>query len=47
MDVRNIVIVWGIDNFNTLGLLRQLGSAGLNLFLLIFGHMERADLGEP
>ncbi|MBD5390260.1 ATP-grasp domain-containing protein [bacterium] len=38
MDIRNIVIVWGIDNFNTLGLLRQLGPAGLNLFLLIFGR---------
>lgn len=36
MEVNNSkIIIWGIDNFNTLGLLRQLGSAGYDLFFLI------------
>lgn len=35
--IPNTIIIWGIDNFNTLGLLRQLGSAGLNLLFLIYG----------
>ena len=30
--VNNKVVIWGPDDFNTLGLLRQLGSAG------IYGH---------
>lgn len=38
LHIPNTIIIWGIDNFNTLGLLRQLGSAGLNLFFLIYGN---------
>lgn len=34
--IPNKVIIWGIDNFNTLGLLRQLGEEA-NLFFLVLG----------
>ncbi len=34
--IPNIVIIWGIDNFNTLGLLRQLGDE-VESFLLVYG----------
>jgi len=34
--IPNKVIIWGIDNFNTLGLLRQLGNE-VDLFLLVYG----------
>ena len=33
--INNKVIIWGPDDFNTLGLLRQLGSAGIDIFFLI------------
>ncbi len=33
------VIVWAADDFNALGLLRQLGKANLNLFFLIIGKL--------
>lgn len=36
-NIKNRVIIWGVDNFNTLGLFRQLGPAGINLFFLIYG----------
>ena len=36
MKMQNKVIIWGIDNFNTLGLLRQLGEEA-DLFLLVYG----------
>ena len=36
MRIPNKVIIWGIDNFNTLGLLRQLGEEA-DLFLLVYG----------
>lgn len=35
--IQNTVIIWGIDNFNTLGLLRQLGEDA-KLFLLVYGN---------
>lgn len=35
--INNKVIIWGPDDFNTLGLLRQLGSAGIDIFFLIKG----------
>lgn len=35
--VKNKVIVWSIDDFNTLGLMRQLGKKGLDLLFLIKG----------
>ena len=35
--VNNKVVIWGPDDFNTLGLLRQLGSAGIDIFFLIKG----------
>ena len=34
--IPNKVIIWGIDNFNTLGLLRQLGDE-VESFLLVYG----------
>lgn len=34
--IPNIVIIWGIDNFNTLGLLRQIGDE-VESFLLVYG----------
>ena len=36
--IKNKVIVWGADCFNTLGLMRQLGNQGLDLVFLIKGH---------
>lgn len=37
MIIRNKIIVWGIDDFNTLGLMRELGQYGLDLIFLIKG----------
>lgn len=37
MKIPNKVIIWGIDNFNTLGLLRQLG-VEVEMFLLVYGR---------
>lgn len=36
--IENTVIVWSIDDFNTLGLMRELGGAELDLFFLVKGH---------
>lgn len=36
--VENKVIVWSIDDFNTLGLMRELGSAELDILFLVKGH---------
>ena len=36
--VKNKVIVWGGDNFNTLGLMRELGDADLDLLFLVKGR---------
>lgn len=36
--VKNKVIVWSIDDFNTLGLMRELGNADLDMLFLIKGH---------
>ena len=36
-QINNKVIIWGIDNFNTLGLIRQLGQANIDLLFLIKG----------
>ena len=38
-QVHNKVIIWGIDNFNTLGLLRQLGPYGIDVFFLVYGKV--------
>lgn len=35
--IKNPVIVWSIDDFNTLGLLRELGQSRLDLVFLIKG----------
>ena len=35
--IKNKVIVWGIDNFNTLALMRAIGEGDLDLFFLIKG----------
>ena len=35
----NKVIIWGIDNYNTLGLFRQLAPYNVNVFFLIFGKL--------
>ena len=40
--IDNKVIVWSIDDFNTLGLMRQLGNADLDLLFLIKGHVDFA-----
>lgn len=40
--IDNKVIVWSIDDFNTLGLMRQLGNADLDLLFLIKGHADFA-----
>lgn len=37
MTIKNKIIVWGIDDFNTLGLMRELGQFGLDLMFLIKG----------
>jgi len=36
--VENKIIVWSIDDFNTLGLMRELGNAELDMLFLIKGH---------
>ena len=36
--IENKVIVWSIDDFNTLGLMRELGQADIDLFFLVKGH---------
>lgn len=38
-----IVIIWGADDFNTLGLLRQLSNIGLRVFFLIKGKKSCAS----
>ena len=40
--VENKVIVWSIDDFNTLGLMRELGNADLDMLFLIKGHAGMA-----
>ncbi len=40
--MRNKVIVWGSDDFNTLGLMRELGQSGLDLLFLIKGKKGMA-----
>ena len=35
--MRNKIIIWGRDNFNTLGLLRQLSGEGREIFFLMWG----------
>lgn len=37
-----MVIIWGSDDFNTLGLMRELGSSGLDLLFLIKGKRGMA-----
>lgn len=39
-NIRNKIIVWGIDGHNTLGLLRQLGSSGLDVVFLMLGKVQ-------
>lgn len=41
--IQNPVIVWSIDDFNTLGLMRELGQNGLNLIFLIKGKAGYAS----
>ena len=41
--IKNPVIVWSIDDFNTLGLMRELGQSGLDLFFLIKGKAGYAS----
>lgn len=40
--IKNKVIVWSIDNFNTLGLMRELGEYNLDIFFLIKGKASFA-----
>ncbi len=37
-NVENKIIIWSIDDFNTLGLMRELGNAELNMLFLVRGH---------
>ena len=37
MHTTNLVVLWGTDDFNMLGLFRELGSAGFDLFFVIKG----------
>ncbi len=41
--VRNKVIIWGADDYNTLGLLRQLSKPEVDLFFLIKGGLSYAS----
>lgn len=41
--IKNPVIVWSIDDFNTLGLMRELGQSGLDLVFLIKGKAGYAS----
>lgn len=41
--IKNPVIVWSIDDFNTLGLMRELGQSSLNLIFLIKGRAGYAS----
>lgn len=41
--LKNKVIIWGCDNFNTLGLLRELGEPGIDVFFLIKGNKSYAS----
>lgn len=36
MGVNNKIIIWGVDDYNVLGLFRQLGNRGLDIEFLIF-----------
>ncbi len=40
---KNKIIIWGVDGFNTLGLLRQLGRDDIDLFFLIKGKASFAS----
>ncbi len=37
--IQNKVIIWGVDNFNTLGILRQLVPFGIDVFFLVYGKV--------
>lgn len=39
---KHIVIIWGVDDFNTLGLLRELGQAHLKVLFIIYGKAKIA-----
>ncbi len=41
-QIKNKVIVWSIDDFNTLGLMRQLGQPNIDLLFLIKGNAGMA-----
>lgn len=41
--IKHKVIIWGADDFNTLGLLRQLSRPGIELFFLIKGKLSYAS----
>ena len=41
--MNNPVIIWGSDDFNTLGLMRELGQSGLDLLFLIKGKRGMAS----
>lgn len=41
-EVKNKVIIWGVDNRNTLGMLRELGSYGIDVFFLVKGKGSMA-----
>ena len=40
--MNNLIIIWGIDDFNTLGLMRELGQGNLELLFLIKGRRGMA-----
>ena len=41
--LKNKIIIWGADDFNTLGLLREYGEPGVDVFFLIKGARAYAS----
>lgn len=41
--IKNKIIIWGADNFNTLGLLREFGEVGVSVYFLIKGEKSYAS----
>lgn len=40
LKVQNKIIIWGVDDYNVLGLYRQLGGRGLDILFLIFQGLK-------
>ena len=40
--LKNKVIIWGADDYNTLAMIRQIGQGTTNVFYLVNGHVRYA-----